>query len=247
MMIFLFCLILVFLAKPIEAQGFSYQFVLTNNSINLDFLEELELDLDERELKNFLFFEYKLEKQGELPLDLPLFLVAIDKEVLFSADASLADGLFHKVELDLSNRIGQMPVFYQSSYLDGFELSLKNLIFTEQSSLSKNSALRLKDLSVIRELNQSLSVIFSLEEVEKTQHSFQLVCLDEQNKSINSVGLVRNDDFLWSNFSFINLFANQKNELIFHLDQFECGGFVRVVADFAIQSDKTSIIRVEDL
>lgn len=247
MIIILFFLILLFSVRQVEAQSFSYQFILANNSINLDFLEKLELNLEEQEPKNFLSFEYKLEKQKDLPLDLPLFLVVFGEEAIFSADASLADGLFHQVEINLSNRNDRMPVFYQSSYLDGFELSFMNLIFIEESSLNKDGIFQIKDLSAIRELDESLSIVFSLEEAEKIPHSFRLICLDEQDKFMSSTELIRNDDFLWSNFSFINLFSNQKNELTFHLDQFECLGLVYLLADSTVQSNKTSIIRVEDL
>ncbi|AKM81388.1 MAG: hypothetical protein US01_C0001G0438 [candidate division TM6 bacterium GW2011_GWF2_28_16] len=247
MIIILFFLTLFFSVRQIEAQSFSYQFILANNSIDLDFLKKLELNLEEQKPKNFLSFEYKLEKQNDLPSDLPLFIVAFDKEVLFSVDSSLADSLFHQVEINLTNRNDRIPVFYQSNYLDGFKLTLENLIFIEEPILNKDKTSIIKDLSVIRELDQSLSIIFSLEETEKRQHSFQLICLDEGGEVTNSNKLFKNDDFLWSDFFFTNSFSNKKNEFIFHLDKLECSGLVYVLTDFSIQSDKTSIIRVEDL
>ncbi|KKQ08515.1 MAG: hypothetical protein US20_C0015G0003 [Candidatus Pacebacteria bacterium GW2011_GWF1_36_5] len=218
MIIILFFLTLFFSVRQIEAQSFSYQFILANNSIDLDFLKKLELNLEEQKPKNFLSFEYKLEKQNDLPSDLPLF-----------------------------NRNDRIPVFYQSNYLDGFKLTLENLIFIEEPILNKDKTSIIKDLSVIRELDQSLSIIFSLEETEKRQHSFQLICLDEGGEVTNSNKLFKNDDFLWSDFFFTNSFSNKKNEFIFHLDKLECSGLVYVLTDFSIQSDKTSIIRVEDL
>lgn len=247
MTIIISLLILLLFSQQVDAKGFSYQFILADNSIDFNYLEKVELNLSDQESQNFLSFEYKLEKYKELPVDLPLFLITFDGKVVFSADASMADGLFHQVELDLSESKDHLPIFYQSSYLNDFKLSLENLSFTDQPSLADENTLQIKDLNVIRERDQSLSVIFSLEETVKNQHYFQLFCIDEQGETYNSTELSSSDNFLWSNFLFTKFFTNQKNELIFHLAKFDCSGVIYVLVDSAFKSDQTSIIEVGDL
>lgn len=265
-LIFIF-LNLLFFTKKIEAKSFSYQFVLANNLIDLDFFEPIDLSIQtsiatlspaisttpetSKVPNKILSFDYKLQKNQDLPVDLPLFVATFGQEVIFSADASLADGIFHHVELDLEsfeqNYFNQTPVFYQNNYLSDFSFEVKNLFLIEALSVATVSMSEIQNFSAIREKDQSLTIIFALQEEIKTQHLYQLFCLNEQEEIIASTNLTKKDNFLWSSFSFLGFFANQKNELIFNIKEFNCDGSVYVTDNLGAKSDLVSIIKVENL
>lgn len=254
MIVKLFFLSIFFLLKSDSVKAFTHQFALKNNAINLDFVK-LEPITDEpiltpSDLKRVLSFTYRIETQENLPVDIPIFIAAYDKKVIFSADASLADSVFHDVEIDLNNfavnDYKQMPIFYQNHSLVGYDLNLINVNLINQSTGVKSLA-KISDLNAIREKDDSLTIIFTLEEEIKNNHSYQLFCLDENLQIKHSLVLSQNDNFLWPMFSFFNLHANQKSELIFHLEKFSCEGKVYIIGDGVFESDKSTIIEVEDL
>lgn len=266
MVFILILLSFVIFSKKVEAKSFDYQFVFENNSINLDFFKVVNvaptnqpvvevispsIEPVQASSVKILSFEYKLKKNNDLPLDLPLFLVTFGQEVIFYADAGLADDQIHKVEIDLSlfdqGTINKTPVFYQNNYLSGFELEVSNVVFISEFSSDAAVDPQVIDLSVIREKDQSLTIIFTFQEESKEPHEYNLSCLNEKEKIVHSIKLNKNDDFLWSNFSFIRFFANQKNELIFHLNEFDCDGLVSINTDQKFRSTAVSIINVEDL
>jgi len=253
----------IFFSQKIEAKSFSYQFILANNAINLDFFKPIDLPAPtltptssptpevSKSPAKILSFDYKLKKNKDLPLDLPLFIAAFGQEVIFSADANLADDIFHNVQLDLEsfdqNYLGQTPVFYQNNYLNDFTFEVKNLSFIDSFSAIETNLPEIKNFSAIRERDQSLTIIFSLQEETKIQRFYQLFCLNEKKEIISSIKLARKDDFIWSSFSFLGFFANQKNEAIFNLKEFNCDGLVYVADNFDVKSDLVSIIKVENL
>ena len=259
MILILILLNFIFFSKNIEAKSFSHQFVLTNNLIDLNFFKIVDLPVPtptptteiKQNSQKILSFDYKLSKTKDLPPDLPLFIVVFDQKVIFSADASLADGLTHHVQLNLEtidpNYLGKFPVFYQNNYLNDFEFILENLSFINEIESIRENILQIKNLNVIRELDQSLTIVFSLEEQFKNHYSYQMFCLNEKKEVTNSAKLIKNDDFLWSKFSFLNFFSNQKNELIFHLEDFKCDGLVYLSNEFDVRSEEVSIINVKDL
>lgn len=254
MIIVLFFLNLFLLASPVSAQEFTYQFKLENNSINLDFtkiktpLSNPEIELSQS--KSVLSFTYKIETKQKLPADIPVFIVVFDKKVIFTADASQASNSFHTAEIDLKNfnlnDHDQLPVFYQNNFFEGYKTDLFGLNFIKEPTV-KSFPVEINDLNVIREKDDSLTIVFSVQEKSKNIHSYQLFCLDKQQKIANSIELIQNDNFLWPEFSFLNFYANQKNELIFHLTEFSCDGEVYVVGDEFFESNKTSIINLDNL
>jgi hypothetical protein len=264
-MVFIFILLsLVIFSTKVDAKSFDYQFIFEDNFINLDFFKVIDvaptnqpttaiipIPIISTSPAKILSFEYKLSKINDLPLDLPLFLATFGQEVIYYADASLADDQLHKVEIDLSlfdqDILGKTPVFYQNNYLSGFELEVKNVVFIGEFSSNTVADPQVIDLSVIREKDQSLTIVFTLQEESKAPHEYELSCLNEKEEIIHSVKLSKNDDFLWSNFSFIRFFANHKNELIFHLNEFNCDGLVNIKTDQQKKSTAISIINVEDL
>jgi len=304
----LFCTT-IFLEK-VEAKDFSYQFILTDNTIALDFFTIVNLPVanpssnavspidpsssitltptvataitptvattitptevpkptdpfptDSQLPVNptsgpaasaqILSFDYKMTKNQDIPTDLPLFIVTFDQEVIFAADASTADGLSHQVQLDLKlfdpNYLRKVPIFYQNNYINDFTLSLNNLAFSDQILEPTNKLCQIQNLSAIREVDQSLTIIFSLEEETKNQRLYQLFCLNERQEITHFTRLVQKDNFLWPTFTFLSFLSNQKNELIFHLDEFECEGLVYVADDFGTKSEQVSIVNVEEL
>lgn len=265
----LFTLTLV--TQVVQAKNFASQFVLSDNSINVDFFQIVNLPEIEPSSPssspspnqtpaptlppaNLLSFTYQLSKFKELPADLPLFIVTLGQKVIFTADANLADGLEHQVLLDISvlapDQLGQTPVFYQNSYLDDFELILGGLAFVSQPAPIPSvsiSPTKIINPSAIRERDQSLTVIFTLQETVREQHFYKLSCLDAQGAKPDSVWLIKNDNFLWSTLSFLGAWSNQKNELIFHLAQFDCAGQVQFINERGDISEPVSIIAVENL
>lgn len=259
----------VFFSSPIQAKSFSYQFNLANNVINLDFYRALDLPLPTLTLipsltpiysptptspKKILVFDYQIKTSKELPINLPLFIVVFGQEVVFSADAFLADGVVHHVELDLelfnSNYIDQSPIFSQNNYLNDYELTITNLSFLEKFSAVNNETLnqaKIENLSVIREADQSLTIIFSLSDKNKIVDSYTLLCKDESKQLLGSARLVKTDDFLWPNFIFSNFSTNHKNDLIFHLKEFTCVGLMSVLSGSGDEFIVNSIIEVKDL
>lgn len=266
-MILIFILLsFIFFTEKIEAKSFSYQFFLANNLIDLDFFKPIDLiptsiatlspaisptPEASKAPGKILSFDYKLQENQDLPADLPLFIVTFGQEVIFSADASLADGISHHVELDLEsfeqNYSDQMPVFYQNNYLSDFTFEVKNLSLIDTFSVAAVSMSEIQNLSVIREKDQSLTIVFALQEEIRRQHFYQLFCLNEQEEIVGSTKLTKKDDFLWSSFSFLGLFTNQKNESIFNLEEFNCDSSVYVTDNFSAKSDLVSIIEVENL
>lgn len=255
MIVVLFFLSLFFLAKPALVQGFTYQFKLENNFINLDF-SKIEPVIgsstinEPSEKNNILSFVYKIETKQNLPADIPVFIVVFDKKVIFTADATLADDFFHTVEIDLKNHSltesKQLPIFYKNNFFNKCEIDLLNIKFIKELT-AERSLIEINDLNVIREKDSSVTVIFSVQEDVKSLHSYQLFCLNEQQQILNSIQLTQDDNFLWSEFSFLNFYANQKNEIIFHLTEFSCDGEVYVVGDGLFESNRTSIIGLENL
>lgn len=255
----LFSLLLqLFIFKSeILAQSQNYQFLLYDNSISLDLFQPItltdQLSSSEDYQKSILYFKYKLKADENLPTDIPLFLLAFDKEVIFYADANLADGFFHEVNLDLNSYFQaegawNLPVFYKNQYFSNLDLELIDFNFLDNFSSNSSSLIAIKDLSVIAELDQSLTVIFSLEEGDRKMHFYELLCLDEANQQIiDSIELIVTDNFLWKDFGFASLFGNAKNELIFRLENFNCDGFFQVVADGQNKSEIVELVEVGDL
>lgn len=261
---------LIFLPKRVEAKSFSYQFIFTENAIDLDFFKAINLDPTVKlisdpvlnpsvsplpspsvPLVRILSFEYKIKQNIALPLDIPLFLITFDREVIFYADASWADDQFHRVEIDLSlfdlDIFNKTPIIYQNNYLSNFELEVRNLAFIESSFSNTVVDFQINDLSAIRELDKSLTIVFSLHDDSKRNHEYKLLCLSEKEEVLSSIKLNKNDDFLWTTFSFVSFFTNQKNELVFHLKEFNCDDLVRVIADQKISSASVFIVNVGDL
>lgn len=251
-LIFLF-LTLFFLLRPAAADAFTYQFKLENNFIDLDFIrmEEVvsDLPIESSESNSIFSFTYKIKTTRVLPKDIPILIAVFDKKVIFSADVSLADNSFHTVEIDLKNlalnNYNQLPVFYQNKFLEGYEIDLFDLSFIESSP--DKPSIKINDLNIVREKDNSVTVIFSIQEDDKSPRSYQIICLDEQQEILNSLKLIQKDNFMWPEFSFFNFYSNQKNELIFRLTEFNCDGEAYVVGDEFFKSNKTKIINLEDL
>jgi len=250
-LILLFLSILVLL-KPALVHGFTYQFVLENNTVDLNFTKVKIPENPQVELSksnDVLSFDYKLESEENLPTDIPLFIVVFNQEVIFSADASLLDEKYHTTEVGMKNfqaYLGQMPVFYKNNVIEDFKLEIANVSFIDQVT-ENESLVEINDLNIIREKEGFLTVIFSLQEEIKNPHLYQLFCLNEKQEIVNSTQLIQRDNFLWPDYFFANLVVNQKNELIFHLEKFNCSGELYVTADSSSKSDKTSIIGIENL
>lgn len=253
LILFLVLFNLVFLQKVLAVESFSSQFVFTNNQINFDssFLIKVESASTTLEPLNILSFNYQLTKNVDLPTDIPLFIVSIGEKVIFYADASLADGLLHKIQIPLlefvQNDSNNWPVFYRNNVLDGFELKISEVNFVKDLTKQIHDDLKIREFSAVKELDQSLTVVFKIEESVKNSNRYDIFCLDEKQKVVNSATLSKKDDFMWSNFYFTNFFSNQNQELIFNLNNFLCDGLVYVVANNKFASEKISIIDVRNL
>ena len=232
--------------------AFTYQFVLENNIISFDFSQiniPSNFQIELTKPKEILSFDYRLTTEQSLPKDIPLFLVVFGQEVIFSADVNLADADFHTTQVNIKNfadYFDQLPVFYKNNVIENFKLEIANVTFVDQLYENK-SLISITDLNVIREADNSLTVIFSVQEEIKNSHSYQLFCLNEKQEIIDSTKLNQKDNFLWPNFSFLSFYTNHKNELIFHLKEFSCNGSFYVTADDVFTSDRVSVIAAEDL
>ena len=171
-MLFFVFLFFFFSLSPIVAQSFDYQLRITDNFIDLNFFEtvkEIEV-MDEG--GEFLSFNYQLSSDEDLPPDLPLFLVTLNDEVLFYANQSLVDEQVQQVFLDTD---GELPIFYKNTFIKDFELELGNLHFVEE--MPGKDSLEIKDPLVIREQDQSLTILFSMEPASKNNRSIELFCV----------------------------------------------------------------------
>lgn len=282
MIFILLVLQFLFFIPKVWATEFEYQFNLSGNFIYLDFFKKIEvpsptfiqpvvvfsptLTLTPSPIppspptptpttmikKKILAFDYKLEATQTLPEDLPLFIVAFEQQVVFSANASTADSMLHHIELDIESLnplyLERLPIFYQNNYVQDFKLQVNNLTYLENFTNPPTvSNAKIKDVNLIRESDQSLTLIFSLNEEVKKTDSYFLICTDENQKLLNKVQLIRTDDFLWSNFDFSNFNSNQKGDLIFHLAEFPCAGMINVASGNGDQFAISSIIEVESL
>lgn len=253
MILILFLLSIFFLFKPASVEGFTHQFILKDNIINFDFskIETIATSSSKSSAtRNVLSFEFRIQAQEDLPTDIPLFIVAFNQEAVFYVDASAIDANFHKVEIDLkdftSTYANQWPIFYKNNAIEDLNLEVINVSFIDSLTQNKSSG-KIDDLNVIKEHDGSLTVIFSVQETSKNLHSYELFCLNQKQEIINSVKLNQKDNFLWPGYSFIKLTANQKNELIFHLTEFNCESDLYVIGDDDFVSNKTSMIEVENL
>jgi len=261
LVVILFLLQFIIFNSEVEAQAQNYQFVLVDNSINLELFKPLDfLPTETGDIKDsnnlhpsFLQFAYQIEADQDLPSDIPLFLLAFDRQVVFFADSNQADGLEHQVQIDLKDYFKDeenwsLPVFYQNQYFNDLQLKLHKLSFLEDYSLPLSSSVAINDLTAIEETDGSLTLLFSLVEKNKQRHVYELLCLDQKSqKLLSSKKLLRNDEFLWPNFNFSNLLSNQKQELIFHLSDFVCDEEIVVLLDGELRSQATQMIRVSDL
>jgi|GEM_PF-5894852 len=245
----------IVLNQEVHAQSQNFQFLLKDNSINLELFQSVDLPNQELNAKphgDILSFKYKIQTEENLPSDIPLFLVAFGDEVIFYADASKADGFFHEVSLNLKpyflTNDWSLPVFYKNQYFTNLNLELTAFNFLDDLNFQSNDSYAINDLNVIRELDQSLTVIFSLAENERQAHFYELVCLDNTSQEmIHSRKLIVSDSFLWGGFEFVNLLSNAKKELIFHLSSFNCEGSFYVLVDGEIKSTTTEAIGIKDL
>jgi hypothetical protein len=72
---------------------------------------------------------------------------------------------------------------------------LNNLTFSDQSLERTEESAQIQDLSAIREIDQSLTVVFSLQEATKNHRLYQLFCLDEEQEITHFAKLVQTDNF----------------------------------------------------
>ncbi len=254
-MIVIFFLLLagLFLWRPVQAQSFTYQFELENNSIDFDFTKiepSTDLPINISATNNILAFAYKIKLQDSLPADIPLFIVVFNKQIIFSVNTQMLNENINEVEIDiaqfLTKDFTQWPVFYKNNVVRDFDLEVLNISLKNAFSIDRTQA-QIHDLNVIKENDNSLTVLFTLEEPIKRIHSYQLFCLNEKQEVVASVPLHQRNNFLWPECSFINLLTNQKNELIFNLLDFDCAGNLYVVGDEKFTSNQTSIVKVENL
>lgn len=253
MILILFLLSIFFLFKPASVEGFTHQFILKDNTINFDFakIETIAVpSIESSKTHDVLSFDFRVRTQEDLPTDIPLFIVAFNQEIIFYVDASAIDENFHKVEIDLkdfvSTHANQLPIFYQNNVIKNLNLEIINVNLIDSLTQNKSSV-KIDDLNIIKERDDSLTVIFSVQEASKNLHSYELFCLNQKQEIINSIELNQKDNFLWPEYSFIKFITNQKNELIFHLAEFYCDGDLYVIGDGDFMSNKISIIEVEDL
>lgn len=253
MILILFLLSIFFIFSPYPIKGFTHQFVLKNNTINFDFtkIEAIATPSSKSSTtNNVLSFDFKVQTQEDLPADIPLFIVAFNQEIIFYADASAIDKNFHKVEINLEDFIStytnQLPIFYKNNAISDLSLEVSNVGFINTLIKSK-SLIKIDDLNIIKEQDGSLTIIFSVQEENKNLHSYQLFCFNQKQEIINSTKLNQKDNFLWPEYSFVKLATNQRSELIFHLTEFNCEGDLYVIGDEDFTSNKTSIIKVENL
>lgn len=236
MLLFILIFFVLF-CSPIVAQSFNYQFKISYNSINLNLFETIEEAPTPDNDGQFLSFDYQLSSESDLPPDWPLFLATLDNKVLFYADQNLADGQTHQVAIDTN---GELPIFYKNTFIKGLELDLNNFHFVDDKADKK--PLEVEGLLAIREKDQSLTILISINSSDKNNHSFELFCADNnQSAKLNKV-----DDFLWTDFNFLNFLSNHQDEFIFHLNSFDCFSNVYLLAD-GRNKTSTSIINIEDL
>ncbi len=253
MILILFLLSVFFFFKPAPIEGFTHQFVLEDNTINFDFtkLEIIATSSSKSSpIHSVLSFDFRVQAQEGLPANIPLFIVAFNRKIIFYVDADAIDKNFRKVEIDLKDFVStyanQLPIFYQNNAIKNLNLEIINVNLID--SLTQNKSLaKIDDLNIIKEHDNYLTVIFSVQEETKNLHSYQLFCLNQNQEIVNSIELNQKDNFLWPEYSFIKFITNQKKELIFHLAEFNCEGDLYVVGDDDFMSNKTSIIEIENL
>ncbi len=254
MIITLFLLLVaLFLWRPAQVQSFDHQFLLENNSIDLDF-SKIETDtsslVDDSQINNILAFTYKIKLKDSVPADLPLFIVVFNKQIIFFADREMINEDVNEIEIDvaefLTKNPNKWPIFYKNNVIKDFDLEVTNISLRNAFSTDRTST-KIHDLNAIRERDGSLTIIFNLEETNKSVHSYKLFCLDEKEEVVSSIPLKQENNFLWPSYSFSNLLANQKNELIFNLSKFDCAGKLYVLGDDQFISNQTLIVQVEDL
>jgi hypothetical protein len=247
----------MFFGSQTPVYGFDYQFVLTNNTIAFDFVRVQPITNVANTVTNsntnsnkFLSFSYRLTEPVDLPTDLPLFLMILNDQVFFFADASILSTDVVNLSFDTSlfapYSPHQLPIFLKNALVDDLKLEISDLQFSDQA-LEAVEPFVLSDLNLIREVDGSITVIFTLTEKLKRPHLYQLICLNEQEELISSVILTQTDHFLWSDYTFHNLLANSKNELIFHLASWRCTGDAYVIGDKLYSSNRTKVIDITNL
>jgi hypothetical protein len=270
-MLFLLTATIFFLSlvlAPLQAQSFNYQFVLKDNSIDLNF-SKLEVALPSLsssptpplaptigdhaidQQARALSFVYSLEAANTLIPDLPLVLLVGGEEVLFYATSAEAGLASHQVWLDLSEITAfnqqKPPVFYKNHSLGDFTFQVSEFQWLANLPSTLQPALELHNLTAVREQDQSLTILFAVNSQEFWPNTYYLVCQSERSEQINRSKLIKTDDFLWPNLVFLNFTPNHKQELIFQLPSFACGGLVFVVDQFNHRSEAVSIIGIEKL
>lgn len=135
-MIVIFFLLLagLFLWRPVQAQSFTYQFELENNSIDFDFTKiepSTDLPINISATNNILAFAYKIKLQDSLPADIPLFIVVFNKQIIFSVNTQMLNENINEVEIDiaqfLTKDFTQWPVFYKNNVVRDFDLEVLNI------------------------------------------------------------------------------------------------------------------------
>ena len=250
---FLLVLILNILFSS-KTQAFSYQFVLADNQIQFEY-ERLTSIFEQihfsPQVYKALVFDYQLSSQETVPTDLPLFIVAFDREIIFYANSEALNRGFLQAEIDLQSLSAtypeQWPVFYQNKHLKTLDLEIKNLHFAKQLKTVDKSSARLDDLSIFKEGDHSVTIIFTVHETQRNLHQYKLVCLDQKEQVLAQIPLQQADHYLWAPYSFVKLLPNHQQELIFHVEDLPCAGQLYVLRDDGLQSAPTAIVPVQNL
>ncbi len=252
--------------SPLVAQSFSYRFTLPDNTINFHFTA-LELPTPatpvpppnptETALPTpaasaaALVLTYQLTSAVALPPDLPLVVAVYDERVLLTVD-SLRVNLppeqvtFDLAGLDLAKRQA-LPVFYQNRNLGNFHFRVIDLQWLTALPQVQAGEVALNDLLVLREKDQTLTVLIKVAGDSNWQNSYRLVCLDDRGIETYSAAIVRSDHFLWPGLLFDRFSPNHRGELIFKLASFACHNQVYAVDSLGNSSSAVSIIEMEDL
>lgn len=246
---------------PVKARDYTYSFILADNSIDLSFSKLFDLPVssiptvtenppEQISSMPILSFVYELKSSQPLMPNLPMLLLVKDEQVLFYLDSSQANLAPKQVFLDLSDfkvDSNNLPIFYRSQTLGDFTFQLSQVEWLTSLPVRRDSVVEIKNLHVMKEQDQSLTILFEISGNLADQNTYQLVCQTDSHQTAHASTLLKTDDFFWSDLVFHNFKPNSKEELIFQLVNFDCHGSVYVKDQFGNRSQVVEIIDIQTL
>jgi len=243
---YLCCLVFYYFVTSALAMAFSTHLIITGNSLlSVDYRQSVELPpiASPSPEADCLVFSYRLFGEvGETILpDWPLLLLLSGEEVIFYATSSTFDGEWHQVMVDKKYLEHDLRLWQNDLALG---LLVETTPLTASMECDVEWTMGMSDLLLVRENDDSLTVLFKQSDDQGGQARYELSCLDADAES--EPHILAKQHFSWPAWRF-NFDLSMQGEFIFQVNDSVCQNQAVVRDLFTNQTVSNTIVRVGDL